>query len=280
MVGIVMLSLLGVLSHWGLTRLERVVIPWRHTYAIPLGRRTRSCAHRSCVLLALLAVWPRLARRGPGTAKVKVGVLKLTSSAPVFVGVEKGFFKDLGIEPELVFFQAAAPIATALAAGPARRRRHRPDGGALQHRPGRRAALDRGGQGARVAGLSARRHRRAEGALGRGAPVDRGSQGQAHRGDPARLDLPLPHRQYSREERAQARRRQDRAAPGHARHRRGIEGQAGRRHPRAPALSRRHRGAGLRQDPRVGRRSLPVADRDDLLLEGLRRGSSARPSLS
>ena len=31
MVGIVMLSLLGVLSHWGLTRLERVAIPWRHT---------------------------------------------------------------------------------------------------------------------------------------------------------------------------------------------------------------------------------------------------------
>ena len=31
MVGIVILSLLGVLSHWGLTRLERAVIPWRRT---------------------------------------------------------------------------------------------------------------------------------------------------------------------------------------------------------------------------------------------------------
>src|SRR5262245_2342519 len=49
--------------------------------------------------------------------KVKVGVLKLTSSAPVFLGVEKGHFKEFGIEPELVYFQAAAPIATALAAG-------------------------------------------------------------------------------------------------------------------------------------------------------------------
>src|SRR5436190_5252727 len=47
----------------------------------------------------------------------KVGVLKLTSSAVLFIGVEKGFFKEFGIEPELVFFQAAAPIATALAAG-------------------------------------------------------------------------------------------------------------------------------------------------------------------
>ncbi len=49
--------------------------------------------------------------------KVKVGVLKLTSSAVLFVGVEKGFFKEFGVDPELVFFQAAAPIATALATG-------------------------------------------------------------------------------------------------------------------------------------------------------------------
>src|SRR5215831_17636048 len=48
---------------------------------------------------------------------VKVGVLKLTSSAPIFIGVEKGFFREFGITPELVYFQAAAPIATALAAG-------------------------------------------------------------------------------------------------------------------------------------------------------------------
>jgi ABC-type nitrate/sulfonate/bicarbonate transport system permease component len=31
MVGIVVLSLLGLLSHWSLTRLERLIIPWRHT---------------------------------------------------------------------------------------------------------------------------------------------------------------------------------------------------------------------------------------------------------
>ena len=53
----------------------------------------------------------------PAQTRVKVGVLKLTSSAPIFVGVEKGFFKEQGVEPDLVFFQAAAPIATALAAG-------------------------------------------------------------------------------------------------------------------------------------------------------------------
>jgi NitT/TauT family transport system substrate-binding protein len=57
------------------------------------------------------------AQAQPKPAPVKIGLLKLTSSAPIFVGVEKGFFREFGIEPELVYFQAAAPIATALAAG-------------------------------------------------------------------------------------------------------------------------------------------------------------------
>jgi len=50
-------------------------------------------------------------------AKVKLGVLKLTSSAVLFLGVEKGYFKEFGVDPELVYFQAAQPIAVALASG-------------------------------------------------------------------------------------------------------------------------------------------------------------------
>jgi NitT/TauT family transport system substrate-binding protein len=50
-------------------------------------------------------------------AKVKIGVLKLTASAVLFLGVEKGYFREFGIEPELVYFQAAQPIAVALASG-------------------------------------------------------------------------------------------------------------------------------------------------------------------
>lgn len=73
---------------------------------------------RRLVPLLLAAL---LAGLGPGAAAaqpaVKVGVLKLTSSAPIFIGVEKGFFREFGVEPELIYFQAAAPIATALAAG-------------------------------------------------------------------------------------------------------------------------------------------------------------------
>ena len=44
-------------------------------------------------------------------------MLKLTSSAVLFLGVEKGYFKEFGVDPELVYFQAAQPIAVALASG-------------------------------------------------------------------------------------------------------------------------------------------------------------------
>ena len=70
----------------------------------------------AAVALTALALAARPASADAQT-KVKVGVLKLTSSAPIFLGVEKGYFKEFGVEPELVYFQAAAPIATALAAG-------------------------------------------------------------------------------------------------------------------------------------------------------------------
>jgi NitT/TauT family transport system substrate-binding protein len=66
------------------------------------------------LVLILLAAVPTVAQ---APAKVKLGVLKLTSSAVLFLGIEKGYFKEFGVEPELVFFQAAQPIAVALASG-------------------------------------------------------------------------------------------------------------------------------------------------------------------
>ena len=69
--------------------------------------------------IALVLILALMVSAPPTSAqdRPRVGILKLTSSAPIFVGVEKGFFKEFGVEPELVYFQAAAPIATALAAG-------------------------------------------------------------------------------------------------------------------------------------------------------------------
>jgi NitT/TauT family transport system substrate-binding protein len=67
--------------------------------------------------LALLGVLALAGSAGAQGRKVKVGVLKLSSSAPIFLGVERGTFREFGIEPELVYFQAAQPVAVAIAAG-------------------------------------------------------------------------------------------------------------------------------------------------------------------
>ncbi len=47
--------------------------------------------------------------------EVRIGVLRLTSSAPIFVGMEKGFFEEEGIALKPLWFEAAQPIAVATA---------------------------------------------------------------------------------------------------------------------------------------------------------------------
>ena len=49
--------------------------------------------------------------------KLRVGVLRLASSGPVFIAADRGYFRDQGFEVELKFFDAAQPIAVATASG-------------------------------------------------------------------------------------------------------------------------------------------------------------------
>src|SRR5215211_5443299 len=70
-----------------------------------------------------LAVAGLLALAASGTAhaddalKAKIGVLRLSSSAPVFIAQDKGYFKEAGLDIELKFFDAAQPIAVATTSG-------------------------------------------------------------------------------------------------------------------------------------------------------------------
>ena len=58
---------------------------------------------------------PTLARAE--ARKLRVGVLRLSSSGAVFLAQDMGYFKEAGLEVELVFFGAAQPIAVAAASG-------------------------------------------------------------------------------------------------------------------------------------------------------------------
>jgi len=68
-------------------------------------------------LAGLLAVGAAGIARADDTLKAKVGVLRLSSSAPVFIAQDKGYFKDAGLDVDLKFFDAAQPIAVATASG-------------------------------------------------------------------------------------------------------------------------------------------------------------------
>ena len=61
---------------------------------------------------ALLAA-PALAQSRP----ITVGALRFTSHAGTFVALERGHFADAGLDVELKFFQAAPPMAAAIASG-------------------------------------------------------------------------------------------------------------------------------------------------------------------
>ncbi len=49
--------------------------------------------------------------------KIKVGALRFTSHSGSFVAYERNYFKDAGLDVEFEFFQAAQPMAVAIASG-------------------------------------------------------------------------------------------------------------------------------------------------------------------
>jgi len=69
------------------------------------------------MLAGLLVVAASGIARAEEPLKAKIGVLRLSSSAPVFIAQDKGYFHDAGLDIELKFFDAAQPIAVATASG-------------------------------------------------------------------------------------------------------------------------------------------------------------------
>ncbi len=71
---------------------------------------------RASAILLVALLWV-LAAPANAAEKLSIGVLKLASSGPVFIAVERGYFAAEGIDPELRFFDAAQPVAVGTVAG-------------------------------------------------------------------------------------------------------------------------------------------------------------------
>ena len=68
-------------------------------------------------LMGLLAWTVAGLARADEPLKASIGVLRLSSSAPVFIAQDKGYFRDAGLDIDLKFFDAAQPIAVATTSG-------------------------------------------------------------------------------------------------------------------------------------------------------------------
>lgn len=68
-------------------------------------------------LLAALSGMALMSGAGQAFAldEIRYGLLRLASQAPFFVGIERGYFAEEGIELELTYFDAAVPVAIAIA---------------------------------------------------------------------------------------------------------------------------------------------------------------------
>ena len=79
---------------------------------IPINRR-KTLALMAGATAALAFGAPALA----SNKKIRVGALRFTSHSASFIALERGYFADAGLDVELVFFQAAQPMAVAIASG-------------------------------------------------------------------------------------------------------------------------------------------------------------------
>jgi NitT/TauT family transport system substrate-binding protein len=83
----------------------------------PENQCRRTKGYGRILLAGLLALGMSPLARADDALKARVGVLKLSSSAPVFIAQDKGYFRDAGLDVELKFFDAAQPIAVATTSG-------------------------------------------------------------------------------------------------------------------------------------------------------------------
>ena len=88
----------------------------------PVFRQPPTAARRcrrvtTALAMAIIVAGAAFAPIGAGAETIKIGVLKVTGAAPVFVAEEEGYFAAEGVPAELFYFESSQPIAIAVTSG-------------------------------------------------------------------------------------------------------------------------------------------------------------------
>ena len=81
------------------------------------GRHLKVLATKNRLAFVLIAAFSFVASATQAAEHVRIGVLKLSSAAPLFLAKDRGYFEQEGIDADLKFFDAAVPIAVAAVSG-------------------------------------------------------------------------------------------------------------------------------------------------------------------
>ena len=78
----------------------------------------RAQSRRGFVLaLALLTAVAFNGAAAGAAEAIKIGTLRISAYSPIFIAEERGYFADEGLEPELIYFDAAELVAVGVASG-------------------------------------------------------------------------------------------------------------------------------------------------------------------
>jgi NitT/TauT family transport system substrate-binding protein len=72
---------------------------------------------RAAVVLTTVACIICSAARAESPQTAKIGVVRLTGSIPIYIATDKGYFRDEGLDPQLIWFDASAALPVAIASG-------------------------------------------------------------------------------------------------------------------------------------------------------------------
>ncbi len=78
---------------------------------------TRTMPQRPSLTVTVMALAAGLATAPAHAESIKVGLSKLLSYPGVPIAVERGYFKEQGIDAEMAYFDSAQPVAVAVASG-------------------------------------------------------------------------------------------------------------------------------------------------------------------